>query len=60
MSIQTGEFHEANGWFFTRLPSGTVRIRVERGNGQDVVHLIPASSWDSIVQWLSVETPSDK
>jgi hypothetical protein len=52
--MEGSEFHHRNGWYFLRLPSGSVRIRIERdGVGRDVVHIIPAPEWASIVAHVS-------
>ena len=47
--METGDFHETQGWYFKRLPDGTVRARV-KGYGE---HLMPPNSWVSVVAHVS-------
>lgn len=51
---EVGEFHERDGWYFKRLPDGSVRIRVERlrvlpDGWTHEEHIISANSWCSII-----------
>lgn len=43
---EEGEFHRGHGWTFQRLPSGSVRMRLD---GDDVA-MIPPAEWESALR----------
>jgi hypothetical protein len=47
------EFHHRDGWHFSRLSDGSVRMRLDPAAnptaGIAVEHIIPANEWPSIV-----------
>lgn len=45
--IREGELHWQDGWFFTRMFDGTVKIRLASGC-QNATAMIPAEHWDAI------------
>jgi hypothetical protein len=51
-----GEFHWRDGWFFKRLPDGSVRVQHRAPDaGPSVDLLIPSNEWASIVASMSAE-----
>ena len=49
MSLEIGEFHSHDGWYFKRLEDGTVRVRY----GDTLVATFPENEWASIVCFVS-------
>jgi hypothetical protein len=51
--MDVGEFHWTDGWYFKRLPDGSVCIRKQGPDHQKVQFaesaIIPAAEWASIV-----------
>lgn len=54
MTIQVGEFHWRDGWYFSRLPDGAVRMQNRNSDGRILEALIPAPEWASIVCSVSI------
>jgi hypothetical protein len=55
--MEIGEFHNRDGWYFTRLTDGAVRIRktvaARADSPVEHEHVIPANEWASIVAHVS-------
>lgn len=49
-----GEFHQRDGWYFTRMPNGDVRIRYFTFDFA-VGHVIPVIEWVSVVTHLTAD-----
>lgn len=46
------EFHQRDGWYFSRLEDGSVQIRVEdstAANREFRTHMIPPNEWASVI-----------
>lgn len=57
LQMESGEFHNRDGWYFKRQPDGAVRIRKTTTAHIDAPieheHTIPAEEWASIVAHVS-------
>lgn len=57
MPQEIGEFHSRDGFYFKRLPDGSVRIRIAEDAKSDAKTLrqikLPASEWASVVANVS-------
>jgi hypothetical protein len=52
---EVGEFHQRDGWYFKRLPDGSVRIRKD-----GLQHIIPANEWESVIRETGLSAPTEK
>lgn len=52
---EMNEYHESDGWYFKRLPDGSVRIRkVDWPEGQIVrEHIVAPGPWCSLIACVS-------
>lgn len=52
---EANEFHESDGWYFKRMPDGSVRIRVVDWPEGKVVreHVVASGPWCSVIATVS-------
>lgn len=54
--IEPCEYHESDGWYFKRLPDGSVRIRVVDWPEGKIVreHVVKPGPWCSLIASVSI------